>query len=92
MNRDDRFNIYYDAEFTGLHRNTGLISIGLVSYSGSYFYAEFTDYDKSQVTEWIQENVIDKLPYKNIEGFCESTPLGRENFFCVKMKATTEII
>ena len=38
--------IYYDAEFTGLHINTTLISIGMVSDSGSFFYAEFNDYDK----------------------------------------------
>ena len=27
--------IYYDAEFTGLHKDTSLISIGLVSHNGS---------------------------------------------------------
>ena len=53
--------IYMDSEFTGLHRNTSLISIGLVSDTGSSFYAEFTDYDKSQVDGWIQENVISHL-------------------------------
>ena len=54
-------NIYLDSEFTGLHRNTTLISIGLVNENGDTFYAEFTDYDKSQVDEWIQKNVIDNL-------------------------------
>lgn len=54
-------NIYYDAEFTGLHRNTTLISIGMVTERGAYFYAEFTDYDKNQVNDWLQENVIDRL-------------------------------
>lgn len=57
----DKLKIYYDAEFTGLHRNSTLISIGLVSESGHYFYAEFTDYDKWQLNSWIIENVIDKL-------------------------------
>jgi hypothetical protein len=53
--------IFFDTEFTGLHKNTTLISIGLVAESGQTFYAEFTDYDESQVDEWIQKNVIDNL-------------------------------
>lgn len=53
--------VFFDTEFTGLHKNTTLISIGLVSEDGKMFYAEFTDYDKTQVDEWIQKNVIDNL-------------------------------
>ena len=41
--------IFFDTEFTGLHQKTTLISIGLVSEDGREFYAELTDYDKSQV-------------------------------------------
>lgn len=57
-------NIYFDCEFTGLHKDSTLISIGLVSEYGNTFYAEIIDYDKSQVNDWLQENVIDKLKYK----------------------------
>ena len=53
--------IFFDTEFTGLHQNTTLISIGLISECGKTFYAELTDYDKSQIDEWLQKNVIDKL-------------------------------
>lgn len=53
--------VFFDTEFTGLHQNTTLISIGLVSEAEHKFYAEFTDYDRSQVTPWIQENIISKL-------------------------------
>lgn len=53
--------IYFDTEFTGLHKNTTLISIGLVSECGKSFYGEFTDYDKSQIDEWLQNNVINNL-------------------------------
>lgn len=54
--------LFFDTEFTGLHQNTTLISIGIVSEKGDHsFYAEITDYDKSQVDDWIQKNVIDKL-------------------------------
>lgn len=53
--------LFFDTEFTGLFKDTSLISIGIVSERGDKFYAEFTDYDKSQVTPWIKENVIDNL-------------------------------
>ena len=53
--------VFFDTEFTGLHQNTTLISIGLISDCGKTFYAELTDYDKSQIDEWLQENVISNL-------------------------------
>ena len=53
--------LFFDTEFTGLFKDTSLISIGIVSERGDKFYAEFTDYDKSQVTPWIKENVINNL-------------------------------
>ena len=53
--------LFFDTEFTGLHQNTTLISIGIVSDCGKTFYAEFTDYDKTQVDEWLKTNVIDDL-------------------------------
>lgn len=55
--------IFFDTEFTGLHQKTTLISIGLVSECGCTFYAEFTDYDKTQVDTWLEENVISKLKH-----------------------------
>jgi len=53
--------VFFDTEFTGLHQKTTLISIGLVSECGKTFYAETTDYDRSQVDDWIQDNVISNL-------------------------------
>jgi mannitol-1-phosphate/altronate dehydrogenase len=49
--------IFFDTEFTGLHKNTTLISIGLVAGDGTTFYGEIENYDKTQVDEWIQKNV-----------------------------------
>ena len=60
-----RTKIYFDTEFSGLHQGTTLISIGLISECGKTFYAELTDYDKSQIDDWLQENVIDNLTLKN---------------------------
>jgi len=59
--------LFFDTEFTGLHQNTTLISIGIVSQDGRTFYAEFTDYDKTQVDDWIKENVISKLQFNDQE-------------------------
>jgi hypothetical protein len=53
--------IFYDSEFTGLHRSTSLISLALIDENGRAIYCEFTDYDKSQVNDWLRENVISKL-------------------------------
>jgi len=57
--------IFFDTEFTGLHKNTTLISIGLVDENGRTFYAEFSDYDESQCDDWIHENVIKHLKWSN---------------------------
>ena len=60
--------IFFDTEFTGLHKNTTLVSIGMIDENGRSFYAEFTDYDESQCDDWIKEHVINNLvlaPYYN---------------------------
>jgi hypothetical protein len=73
--------IFFDTEFTGLHQNTTLISIGLISECGKTFYAEFTDYDKNQIDNWLQENVINNLKFNNKELQTQSTiPFLTEGF------------
>lgn len=56
--------LFFDMEFTGLHKNTTPISIGIISEDGKTFYAEFADYDKSQCDDWIKENVISNLKFE----------------------------
>jgi hypothetical protein len=53
-----RTKLFLDTEFTGLHQATTLISLGIISECGKTFYAEFTDYDKTQLNDWLEENVI----------------------------------
>ena len=60
-------NIYFDTEFTGLHKNTTLISIGMIAENGQSFYAELIDYDKSQCDDWIRKNIISELLHDNNE-------------------------
>ena len=58
-------NIYIDTEFTGLHQCTTLISLGIITEDNQGFYAEFTNYDKSQLNPWLEENVISNLLMSN---------------------------
>ena len=59
----NKTKIFFDTEFTGLHQNTTLISIGAISDLNDTFYAEFADFDCNQVDEWIRDNVISKLQF-----------------------------
>jgi hypothetical protein len=77
--------VFFDTEFTGLHQNTTLISIGLIAETGETFYGEFTDYDESQINDWIRENVIDNLELSGNESH------GREPK-AIRIEGTTEEI
>lgn len=50
--------LFLDLEFTGLHQATTPISLGIISECGKTFYAEFTDYDRTQLNDWLEENII----------------------------------
>lgn len=76
--------IFMDTEFTGLHQNTTLISIGIITENNRRFYAELNDYDKSQVNSWIQENVIDNLVYNNTDVSIPKTPASIANEYEMK--------
>lgn len=53
-------NLFFDTEFTGLKKNTNLISIGIVAENGKRFYAENCRIitSISHMDKWIEENVI----------------------------------
>lgn len=78
--------IFMDQEFTGLHQYTTQISIGMVTEFGDTFYAELTDYDENQVTEWIVDNVIDNLYLTD-----EHCKLG-EDKFNVRIKGDSKTV
>lgn len=73
--------IFFDTEFTGLHQSTTLISIGMIAKDGRELYCELKDYDKTQIDDWLKDNVIANLHNTNpinteqlrkaIEGFIE---------------------
>lgn len=58
--------VFFDTEFTGLHQDTTLMSIGLVDENGRTFYCELDDYDKSGVDDWIKKNVVDNFTGENV--------------------------
>jgi hypothetical protein len=62
-------NIFFDCEFTGLHQNTTLVSIGFISDNDKRFYAEFNDYDEKQVDEWMKNNVLNNLLFKDFNKY-----------------------
>ena len=92
--------IFFDTEFTGLHQNTSLISIGMIADDERTFYAEFNDYDESQIDEWLKENVIKNLlmsppPPDQDEYYSKSrhkkdVPLTKLS--CVQMRGNSEEI
>ena len=55
--------LFFDTEFTGLHQNTTLISIGMITEDNYKFYAEFSDFNHSQIDDWIYTNVICKTKF-----------------------------
>lgn len=62
--------LFFDAEFTGLRKDTTLISLGIVADNGKKFYAEFTDFNWEYVDEWIQKNVLDNFILKKFYTNC----------------------
>lgn len=64
-----RMKVFFDTEFTGLHKDTTLISIGLVSDDGRKFYAEFNDFNLGQLDSWLLDNVISNLKYNDVNRY-----------------------
>lgn len=79
--------IFLDTEFTGLHQNTTLISIGLISESDRTFYAEFNDYDASQLNDWLYEHVMPYLQFREVH-----TATPELNFEHHAMKASRKVV
>ena len=84
--------IYYDSEFTQLHRNSTLISVGFISEAGNYFYAEFNDYDKTQINDWLHDQVINNLlhsptDYENLSYITKTlAPNQNQNVKCYNIE------
>jgi len=56
--------IFIDTEFTGERQNTTLISIGIITLEGDSLYITLNDYDGSQITPWLKDNVLNSIDEK----------------------------
>ena len=68
-NIQNRTKLFLDSEFTGLHQNTTFISLALVDQDNNYFYAEFNDYEKTHIDQWLETNVLDNLLFNEHKEF-----------------------
>jgi hypothetical protein len=74
--------IFFDTEFTGLHQDTTLVSIALVSECGKTFYAELTDYNKSQFDRCYPAGTLNNLILRKPTGteiYSVSYQYGEDN-------------
>ena len=55
--------LFLDCEFTGLTKDTDLISLCLYQDEDSFFYAEFNDYDVQKISPWHEQHVLNRLYY-----------------------------
>lgn len=61
--------LFIDAEFTGLHIGTKLISLGIIGENGEMFYAEFNDFEDAYMklsendSKFLDEQVIPNLKF-----------------------------
>lgn len=53
--------IFFDAEFTGEHQYSTLVSIGMVGQDSEDLHICFSDYNKDQVTDWLKKNVLNSI-------------------------------
>lgn len=53
--------VFTDAEYTGEHAFTTLVSLGLVTLEGDELYLTLNDYERAQVTDWLRENVLSEI-------------------------------
>ena len=56
-----RMTLFLDTEFSGLEQSAFLISLGLVTAEGDWFYGELTDYEFAKLPDWHQTEVVPHL-------------------------------
>jgi DNA polymerase III epsilon subunit-like protein len=53
--------VFIDAEVTGEHARTTLVSVGMVTIEGESLYVTFNDYDRDQIYPWLEEHVLSHI-------------------------------
>jgi len=93
--------VFLDTEFTGEHMGTTLVSLAMVTLEGEEFYVSVNDYDRNQVTDWLQENVLEYIDesqstssieaYRNISAWLENYSDG-DRIFIVSAGLAQDIL
>lgn len=69
--------LFIDSEFTDLTQKARLISLGIWAEDGQSFYAEFSDYSQTIVSEFVTTEILPLLELKDQNpGFMEKSPSG----------------
>lgn len=84
--------IFFDTEFTGLHKDTTLISIGLVSEYGDELYIELNDYDRNMCDEWITNNVLDNTISEGNKNVLSIVSNENDYKFCKNKEEVKQIL
>jgi hypothetical protein len=50
--------VFFDTEFTRAGMNTSLVSIGFVTENNESLYLELSDFDQTQITPWLEDNIL----------------------------------
>lgn len=77
--------VFVDCEFTGEHAFATLVSVGLVTLEGEELYVTLNDFDRSQVTPWLEENVLIKFdPASSLDSkqACERVSSFLQKYSC----------
>lgn len=53
--------VVLDTEFTSLTQQAQLLSLALVAETGAVFYAEFSDFKKEEINDWVNTHVINNF-------------------------------
>jgi hypothetical protein len=75
----ERTRVTMDLEFTQLQKKTTPISIGLKAQNGAIFYGEFTDYDRDQLNDFLNKNVIPNLKFANSSQYYSESTNEKDN-------------
>lgn len=57
---------FYDTEFIEDGKTIDLVSIGIVCEDGRKYYAVSTEFNPKKADQWVKDNVLSKLPSKNV--------------------------
>lgn len=81
--------VYFDTEFTGLHQETKLVSIGLVTEDFHSFYGEFNDFERGFVSDndrnFFQRELLPKLSYQGQDDLTFITSLPNDPYYEVEV-------